>query len=205
MNKISISLIGPSLAQMMPQQRAAAGVDLVFSTFLAIMLGVALVVVILFVWQHKDRVRRQKREDADHHMQREAFLKREEVQRRDIEQNISLGNESLRKMRLEIELMELQKRRLLGGPPPIVGPDADDESVPPTPTHEDLNRLMAQKMERELKLLDVQVELARRDQAMRSDQLDYHDTMMEKAKLEIESLKLHIKEQRKRLDEGFGG
>ncbi len=191
------------LAQVVPGRSVAAQNDLVFFAVFGVI--VAIVVGGVLVLQYRDKLRREKREDADLQVQREAFLKREEVQRRDIEQNISLGNESLRKMRLEIELMELQKRRMLGGPPPIVGPDADDESAPPTPTHEDLNRLMAQKMERELKLLDVQVELARRDQAMRSDQLDYHDTMMEKAKLEIESLKLHIQEQRKRLDEGFGG
>jgi hypothetical protein len=191
------------LAQAAPGRSIAAQSELVFFAIFGVI--VACVIGGVLVLQYRDKKRREKREDADHQVQREAFLKREEVQRRDIEQNIALGNESLRKLRLEIELMELQKRRMQGGPPPIVGPDADDESTPSTPTHDDLNRLMAQKMERELKLLDVQVELARRDQAMRSDQLDYHDTMMEKAKLEIESLKLHIQEQRKRLDEGFGG
>jgi hypothetical protein len=199
------SLVEPT-STFLAQATQRRPTDLGDMIFIVVSVGFFLVVgALLFGLYYRDQMKRQKHTDADREAQRDAFLKREEAQRRDIEQNISLGNESLRKMRLEIELMELQKRRMLGGPPPIVGPDADDESVPPTPTHEDLNRLMAQKMERELKLLDVQVELARRDQAMRSDQLDYHDTMMEKAKLEIESLKLHIKEQRKRLDEGFGG
>ena len=197
------NLASALLAQAATGRSIAAQSELVFFAIFGVI--VACVIGGVLVLQYRDKKRREKREDADHQVQREAFLKREEVQRRDMEQNISLGNESLRKLRLEIELMELQKRRMQGGPPPIVGPDADDESTPSTPTHDDLNRLMAQKMERELKLLDVQVELARRDQAMRSDQLDYHDTMMEKAKLEIESLKLHIQEQRKRLDEGFGG
>jgi hypothetical protein len=153
----------------------------------------------------RDKRRREKREAADHELQREAFLRREQAQHKDLEQNLALGAESLRKLRLEVELMELQKRRMIGGPA-IVGAGLDDEIESPAPlSNDDLNRLMAQKMERELKLLDVQIELARRDQAMRSDQLDYHDTMMEKAKLEIESLRLHIKEQQKRLDEGFGG
>ena len=42
-----------------------------------------------------------------------------------------------------------------------------------------------------------------RDLAMRGDQLDFHDTRMEQTKLEIESLRLQIREQKKRLDE-FG-
>ena len=192
-----------NLAQAAPGEGLAVQRDVVLFAIFGVV--VAIVIAGLVVLQYRSKRRREQREDVDHKLQREAFLRREEVQRRDIEQNIALGNESLRKIRLEIELMELQKRRMQGGPPPLIGPDADDETTPSTPTHDDLNRLMSQKMERELKLLDVQVELARRDQAMRSDQLDYHDTMMEKAKLEIESLKLHIQDQRKRLDEGFGG
>jgi len=55
----------------------------------------------------------------------------------------------------------------------------------------------------ESEISKINVELARRDLALRGDHLDLHDRMMEKANLEIESLKLQIKEQRKRLDE-FG-
>lgn len=66
-----------------------------------------------------------------------------------------------------------------------------------------LHKLQAAKFEREIAMLDAQVELSRRDLAMRGDQLDFHDTRMEQSKLEIESLKLQIREQKKRLDE-FG-
>ncbi len=66
-----------------------------------------------------------------------------------------------------------------------------------------LHKLQAAKFEREIAMLDAQVELSRRDLAMRGDQLDFHDTRMEQTRLEIESLKLQIREQKKRLDE-FG-
>lgn len=70
-------------------------------------------------------------------------------------------------------------------------------------TNTQLHKLQAAKFEREIAMLDAQVELSRRDLAMRGDQLDFHDTRMEQTKLEIESLKLQIREQKKRLDE-FG-
>ncbi len=69
--------------------------------------------------------------------------------------------------------------------------------------HTELNSLAAQKFKREIELLDVQLQLAKFDLGMRHDHRDYHDLVMEKARLEIESLKLHIKEQRKRNDD-FG-
>lgn len=69
--------------------------------------------------------------------------------------------------------------------------------------HTELNTLAAQKFKREVELLDVQLQLAKFDLGMRHDHRDYHDLVMEKARLEIESLKLHIKEQRKRNDD-FG-
>ncbi|GEM_PF-1180128 len=59
------------------------------------------------------------------------------------------------------------------------------------------------RLRNESELSQISLELARRDLALRGDHLDLHDRMMEKATLEIESLKLQIKEQRKRLDE-FG-
>lgn len=69
--------------------------------------------------------------------------------------------------------------------------------------HTELNAVAAQKMKREVELLDIQLQLAKFDMGMRHDSRDYHDLMMEKARLEIESLKQHIKEQRKR-NEDFG-
>jgi cell division protein FtsL len=69
--------------------------------------------------------------------------------------------------------------------------------------HTELNSLAAQKFKREVELLDIQLQLAKFDLGMRHDHRDYHDLVMEKARLEIESLKLHIKEQQKRNDD-FG-
>jgi hypothetical protein len=57
------------------------------------------------------------------------------------------------------------------------------------------------RFQNESEISKVNVELARRDLALRGDHLNLHDRMMEKANLEIESLKLQIKEQRKRLDD----
>jgi hypothetical protein len=70
-----------------------------------------------------------------------------------------------------------------------------------TRTQTRLNQMLVEKFTKESQLLDVQLELARRDLAMRGDQLHYHDTMMEKVRIEIESLKLQVREQHKRLDE----
>jgi hypothetical protein len=87
----------------------------------------------------------------------------------------------------EIAKLELSARKA----------EFDEGGVP----HAELNKIHAGKMRRELDLLEVQIELARRDLALRGDHLAYHDCMMEKVKLEIESLKLQVREQRKRLDE----
>lgn len=68
----------------------------------------------------------------------------------------------------------------------------------------EMNKLVAKKMGLEIELLTTQLELARRELALRGDQLDFHDVQMERARLEIESLKLRIKEQRKGLDDYSG-
>lgn len=95
----------------------------------------------------------------------------------------------LTKIQAQIAALELESRQR----------EQADRGV----THAKLNASTYEKFQRENALLDVQVELARRDLALRGDHLQYHDTMMEKARLEIESLRLQIREQRKRLDE-FG-
>jgi hypothetical protein len=71
------------------------------------------------------------------------------------------------------------------------------------PSRGEMNALVAKKMQLEVELLTTQLELARRELALRGDQLDFHDVQMERTRLEIESLKLRIREQRKGLDE-FG-
>jgi hypothetical protein len=95
----------------------------------------------------------------------------------------------LTKVQTQIARLELESRER----------ENQDRSV----THSRLNAATYEKFQRENALLDVQLELARRDLALRGDHLQYHDTMMEKAKLEIDSLKLQVREQKKRLDE-FG-
>lgn len=69
--------------------------------------------------------------------------------------------------------------------------------------HMEASKTGVAKMRREMELLEIQMKLATREVSTRQDMRDYHDLMMDKARLEIESLRLHIKEQRKRLDE-FG-
>lgn len=69
--------------------------------------------------------------------------------------------------------------------------------------HIETNKIGIEKMRREVELLDLQIKLAGTELITRRDVRDYNDLMMDKTRLEIESLKLHIKEQRKRLDE-FG-
>ncbi len=101
----------------------------------------------------------------------------------------SLLEAQLLELQVEIAKAELEQRKAEAGVGGVTGSE--------------LNKLHATKVVKESDLLEVQVELARRDLALRADHLDYHDAMMEKSKLEIESLKLRIREQRKDLD-GFG-
>ncbi len=69
--------------------------------------------------------------------------------------------------------------------------------------HVALNELQTTKLTLETKLLQAQFENVERDRHMRDNHEDYHKLMMQKAELEIQSLKLHIKEMRKR-NEDFG-
>lgn len=69
--------------------------------------------------------------------------------------------------------------------------------------HVALNELQTTKLTLETKLLQAQFENVERDRHMRDNHEDYHKLMMQKTELEILSLKLHIKEMRKR-NEDFG-
>lgn len=69
--------------------------------------------------------------------------------------------------------------------------------------HMEASKTGVAKMRREMEMLEIQLKLAAWEVSKRQDMRDYHDLMMDKTRLEIESLRLHIKEQRKRLDE-FG-
>jgi|GEM_PF-7124029 len=78
------------------------------------------------------------------------------------------------------------------------------------PTPMDLARRQAweelgqQKAKREIELLDLQIQSVKNGLSHRHDQLDVHDIMMEKTRLEIENLQLHLRKMRKELDE-LGG
>lgn len=72
--------------------------------------------------------------------------------------------------------------------------------------HRKINDLHIRKLEAEVSLLQGQVS-SRADDADRLHAAkEFHELTVEKTKLEIDSLRLHIAEQRKRLDEfGLGG
>jgi hypothetical protein len=64
--------------------------------------------------------------------------------------------------------------------------------------HVALNDLTGRKLEAESKLLESQVE---RDRTTREREEEFHKLMVQKTRLEIQSLQLHIREQRKRIDD----
>lgn len=64
--------------------------------------------------------------------------------------------------------------------------------------HIRLQELTAKKLELEGRLLTAQAENIERDREIREKNAEYHELMVKKAQLEIQSLKLHIKEQLKR-------
>jgi hypothetical protein len=64
--------------------------------------------------------------------------------------------------------------------------------------HVTLNDLTARKIELETRLMQAQAENIDQDRRMREQNEEYHRLMVQKAQLEIQSLKLHIREQQKR-------
>ncbi|MGD9790782.1 MAG: hypothetical protein AB7Q00_11690 [Phycisphaerales bacterium] len=98
------------------------------------------------------------------------------------------------------QAMALREMRMESTAPPPVPNDRDAKAFE---QHLQLNDLAAQKMRQEIEMLGLQLQLAKQEVNARLERHDYHDAVMEKTRLEIESLKLHIKEQKKRLDE-FG-
>lgn len=67
--------------------------------------------------------------------------------------------------------------------------------------HVALNELTAKKIELETKLMQAQLDTVERDRTARDHHEDYQRLMIQKTELEIQSLKLHIREQRKRIDD----
>jgi hypothetical protein len=67
--------------------------------------------------------------------------------------------------------------------------------------HRQMNTLAIEKLKLELQALQTQLRMMEADIRRRSDASEVHETMLHKTRLEVESLKLHIREQRKRLDD----
>lgn len=67
--------------------------------------------------------------------------------------------------------------------------------------HMTLNALTAEKLRLEAQYLQLQTDIARKEIEARGRMDKYHDLMTQKAQLEVQSLRLHIREQRKRLDD----
>lgn len=162
---------------------------------LAVLAPLALVIGAIYWFTNREKIAAQKDERTHRQKSFEAHMRNEEEQAKQQAeyQSVVLEKQKLESQLLEVQLeiakSELAQRKAESGEGGVANPQ--------------LNRLHAEKMKREADLLDVQLELARRDLALRGDQLDFHDAMMEKSRLEIESLKLRIREQKKDLD-GFG-
>jgi hypothetical protein len=67
--------------------------------------------------------------------------------------------------------------------------------------HVALNDLQAKKLDLETKVLQAQLDAAERDKRARQLQEEFHRLVVDKTSLEIQSLKLHIREQKKRTDD----
>jgi hypothetical protein len=70
--------------------------------------------------------------------------------------------------------------------------------------HVALNDLTAEKIKLENQYLQLQVKIGQLEIDARERNEDYHRLMSQKTQLEIQSLKLHIREQTKRLDDFSG-
>lgn len=67
--------------------------------------------------------------------------------------------------------------------------------------HRRLNELQGRKLQLELRLMETQLRLMEADLSKRDEAGQVHSAMLLKTRLEVDSLKLHISEQRKRLDD----
>lgn len=71
--------------------------------------------------------------------------------------------------------------------------------------HKRLNDLAIQKLEAEVQLLQAQVKSRADDDDRLHAAKEFHELSVEKTRLEIDSLRLHITEQRKRMEDWGGG
>jgi hypothetical protein len=190
------STVTITAARPMPIRKQAATVDV------APILGIALVVVPISVWlilraQNKKELDKALRDQAEHYT-----AKLDELHARlgDVRTDSPDGQAVLSRHQTEAEYAKVQ---LAIAQAELASREKDAAAIANGTGmgRAELDALVGRKMSLEIDLLTTQIELARRDLAMRGDQLDYHDAMMAKAKLETESLKLHIREQHKRLDD----
>lgn len=69
--------------------------------------------------------------------------------------------------------------------------------------HRQMNELTINKLKAEAEWMASQTAARAKDQLRDEAWLEYHELMVEKAKLEIDSLRLYIQEQRKRLNDDW--
>lgn len=67
-----------------------------------------------------------------------------------------------------------------------------------------INELGAEKLRAEAQLLELQVQMAKREVAARDRQGQLDDLLLQKLKLEIEAARLHINDKRRRMDDFHG-
>jgi hypothetical protein len=109
---------------------------------------------------------------------------------------------SEKKRRLEVE--RAAAARPSHGPAGGAGPSERDTVM--FNQHRRMNELATAKLEAEVALLQAQLKVRIDDEDRLQASKEFHELNVEKTKLEIDSLRLHIAEQRKRLDEfGLGG
>lgn len=177
-----------------PKQEMSASTGLIFA--------IALTVIPIIVWaisraQNKKELDRALRAQAEHY---NAKLDELHTRLGDVRTDSPDGQAVLSRHQTEAEYAKVQ---LAIAQAELAGREKDAAAIASGTGmgRAELDALVGRKISLEIDLLTTQIELARRDLAMRGDQLDYHDAMMAKAKLETESLKLHIREQHKRLDD----
>ncbi|MFT3684549.1 MAG: hypothetical protein QM783_06400 [Phycisphaerales bacterium] len=109
--------------------------------------------------------------------------------------SILLSNERRRRQEAERRVTELARSHAAAGPSP--------HEAAMFALHKQINELTAAKLRAEVSLLEAQVRVRNDDEDRIQASKEFHELTVEKTKLEIDSLRLHIVELRKRIDD-FG-
>ena len=110
---------------------------------------------------------------------------------------------SWRETRRGVQIKRLQEAQERGNSIAEQNSDRDQKAYA---QHVALNDLTADKIKLENQYLQLQVRIGQLEIEAREHNEEYHRLMSQKTQLEIQSLKLHIREQTKRLDDytGYG-